>query len=58
MEVDFYNWMFVFLRTSAFLLVLPFFTMANFPVTMRVALSALWVSDRCAGLARRLVTTR
>lgn len=41
MEVDFYNWMFVFLRTSAFLLVLPFFTMANFPVTMRVALSAL-----------------
>jgi len=41
MEIDFYNWMLVFLRVSAFLLVLPFFTMANFPVTMRVALAAL-----------------
>ncbi len=41
MEVDFYNWMLVFLRVSAFLLVLPFFSMANFPVTMRVALGAL-----------------
>jgi flagellar biosynthetic protein FliR len=41
METDFYNWMLVFLRVSAFLLVLPFFTMANFPVTMRVALGAL-----------------
>jgi flagellar biosynthetic protein FliR len=41
MEVDFYNWMLVFLRASAFLLVLPFFTMANFPVTMRVAIGAV-----------------
>ena len=41
MEVDFSNWMLVFLRVSAFLLVLPFFTMANFPVTMRVATGAI-----------------
>jgi flagellar biosynthesis protein FliR len=41
MEVDFYNWMLVFLRLGAFLMVLPFFSMAEFPVTMRVALSAL-----------------
>lgn len=41
MEVDFYNWMLVFLRLGAFLLILPFFSMANFPVTMRVAVSAL-----------------
>jgi flagellar biosynthesis protein FliR len=41
MEADFYNWLMVFLRLSAFLLVLPFFTMANIPVTMRVALCAL-----------------
>lgn len=41
MAADYYNWMFVFLRISAFLLVLPFFTMANFPVTMRVAVGAL-----------------
>jgi flagellar biosynthesis protein FliR len=41
MEVDFYNWMLVFLRASAFLIVLPFFTMANFPVTMRVAVGAV-----------------
>jgi flagellar biosynthetic protein FliR len=41
MEVNFYNWMLVFLRLSAFLFILPFFSMANFPVTMRVALGAL-----------------
>jgi flagellar biosynthetic protein FliR len=41
MEMDYYNWLFVFMRISAFLLVLPFFTMANFPVTLRVALGAL-----------------
>jgi flagellar biosynthetic protein FliR len=41
MEADFYNWLMVFLRLSAFLLALPFFTMANIPVTMRVALCAL-----------------
>src|SRR5262245_6762638 len=41
MELDYYNWLLVFLRVSAFLLVLPFFSAVNFPVTMRVALSAL-----------------
>jgi flagellar biosynthesis protein FliR len=41
MEFEFYNWMLVFLRISAFLLVLPFFTMANFPVAMRVAVGAI-----------------
>lgn len=41
MEVEFYTWMLVFLRVGAFLLALPFFTMANFPVTLRVALAAL-----------------
>ena len=41
MEIDFYNWMLVFMRVGAFLLVLPFFSMTNFPATMRVALSAL-----------------
>jgi flagellar biosynthesis protein FliR len=41
METDFYNWMLVFLRVGAFLMVLPFFSAANFPVTLRVALSAL-----------------
>jgi flagellar biosynthetic protein FliR len=33
--------MLVFMRLSAVLAVLPFFTMANFPVTMRVAIGAL-----------------
>jgi flagellar biosynthetic protein FliR len=41
MEVDYYNWMLVFLRLGAFLLVLPFFSMANFPVMMRISLAAL-----------------
>jgi flagellar biosynthetic protein FliR len=41
MQIDYYNWLLVFLRASAFLLVLPFFSMANFPVTMRVAVGAL-----------------
>jgi flagellar biosynthetic protein FliR len=41
MEVELYSWMLVFLRVSSFLLVLPFFTMANFPVPMRIALGAL-----------------
>jgi len=41
MEIDLYNWMLVFMRVGAFLLVLPFFSMTNFPATMRVALSAL-----------------
>ena len=41
MEIDFYNWMLVFLRLSAFLFVMPFFSMANFPVTMRIAVGVL-----------------
>lgn len=41
MQAEFYNWMLVFLRLGAFLFVLPFFSMVNFPVVMRVALSAL-----------------
>ncbi len=41
MTLDYYNWLLVFLRISAFLLVLPFFSMVNFPASMRVALGAL-----------------
>jgi flagellar biosynthetic protein FliR len=41
MELDIYSWLLVFLRVGAFLLVLPFFSAANFPVQMRVALAAL-----------------
>ncbi|HZL41755.1 MAG TPA: flagellar biosynthetic protein FliR [Verrucomicrobiae bacterium] len=41
MEPNYYNWLLVFLRIGAFLLVLPFFSATNFPVTMRVALAAL-----------------
>jgi flagellar biosynthesis protein FliR len=41
MEFDYYNWLLVFLRVSAFLLVLPFFSATNFPVTARVALAVL-----------------
>jgi flagellar biosynthesis protein FliR len=41
MEFDYYNWLLVFLRVSAFLMVLPFFSATNFPVTARVALAAL-----------------
>jgi flagellar biosynthetic protein FliR len=41
MELDYHNWLLVFLRVSAFLLVLPFFSASNFPVTMRIALAAL-----------------
>lgn len=41
LELDLHVWLLVFLRVSAFLLVLPFFSMANFPVVLRVALSAL-----------------
>jgi flagellar biosynthetic protein FliR len=41
LELDFSNWLLVFLRISAFLLVLPFFSMTNFPVTMRIALAVL-----------------
>jgi flagellar biosynthetic protein FliR len=38
--MDYYNWVLVFLRMSAFLLVLPFFSATNFPIAMRVALGA------------------
>ncbi|MBC8094595.1 MAG: flagellar biosynthetic protein FliR [Akkermansiaceae bacterium] len=41
MDFDYYNWLLVFLRLSAFLLVLPFFSATNFPVAMRIALGAL-----------------
>ncbi len=41
MEMDDYNWMFVFIRVGAFLSVLPFFSAVNFPVRLRVALAAL-----------------
>lgn len=41
MDLDFYNWFLVFIRMGAFLLGLPFFSAANFPVTMRVALAGL-----------------
>lgn len=40
MDLDFHNWLLVFLRVGAFLLVLPFFSATNFPATMRVALAA------------------
>lgn len=41
MELDYHNWLLVFLRISAFLLVLPFFSATNFPVITRVALAAI-----------------
>ncbi len=41
MEIDFYNWFLVFVRLGAFLLALPFFSAANFPAMVRVALAAL-----------------
>ncbi len=41
MDLDFYNWLLVFIRLGAFLLALPFFSAVNFPATLRVALAAL-----------------
>ena len=41
LQLEYYNWLLVFMRISAFLLVLPFFSATNFPVMMRIALSAL-----------------
>jgi len=41
MELDFYNWFLVFVRLGAFASVLPFFSAANFPAMLRVALVAL-----------------
>jgi len=41
MDIDFYNWMLVFVRVGAFLLALPFFSAVNFPIMMRIALAAL-----------------
>jgi flagellar biosynthetic protein FliR len=40
-NLDFYNWLLVFIRLGAFLLALPFFSAVNFPATLRVALAAL-----------------
>jgi flagellar biosynthesis protein FliR len=41
MQLDFQNWLLVFLRVGSFFLVLPFFSVANFPIRLRVALAAL-----------------
>jgi flagellar biosynthesis protein FliR len=41
MEPNLHNWLLIFLRVSAFLLVLPFFSAVNFPPQIRVALAAL-----------------
>jgi flagellar biosynthetic protein FliR len=41
MEVELQNWMFAFVRASAFLLVLPVFSAANVPVVVRIALAAM-----------------
>lgn len=41
MDWNYNNWMLVFVRASAFLSILPIFTMLNVPVQMRVALGAL-----------------
>jgi flagellar biosynthetic protein FliR len=41
MELDFYNWFLVFVRLGAFLVVLPFFSAANIPAMLRVAMAAL-----------------
>jgi flagellar biosynthetic protein FliR len=41
MDFDYYNTLLVFMRVSAFLLVLPFFSTTNFPHPMRIALSVL-----------------
>jgi flagellar biosynthetic protein FliR len=41
MNLDFYSWFLVFVRLGSFLLALPFFSAANFPVMLRLALTAL-----------------
>jgi flagellar biosynthesis protein FliR len=41
MDFDYHSWLLVFLRLSAFLFVLPFFSAANFPVALRIALGVL-----------------
>ena len=41
MDGELNNWMFVFVRASAFMAILPIFTMLNVPVQTRVALAAL-----------------
>lgn len=41
MPLDIHNWLLVFVRTGAFLTVVPFFSAINFPVRTRVALAAL-----------------
>ena len=41
MDIDYFNWMLVFMRVSAFLYVLPFFSTVNFPHALRIALGAI-----------------
>lgn len=41
MDFDYYNTLLVFMRISAFLFVLPFFSAVNFPHTLRIALGVL-----------------
>ena len=41
MDGDFTNWLLVFVRASAFLSILPIFTMLNIPVQVRVAFAAM-----------------
>lgn len=41
MNFDYYNSLLVFMRISAFLMVLPFFSTVNFPHALRIALSLL-----------------
>jgi flagellar biosynthetic protein FliR len=52
MEIDYYNWLLVFLRLSAFLVVMPFFSATNFPKVMRIALGALMALLLIPGLPR------
>lgn len=41
MDLELQNWVFAFVRASAFLLVLPVFSSANVPVLLRTALAAI-----------------
>ncbi|MBI5386132.1 MAG: flagellar biosynthetic protein FliR [Verrucomicrobia bacterium] len=41
MPFDLHNWVFVFIRTGGFLLMLPIFSAANIPVRLRVGLAAM-----------------
>jgi flagellar biosynthesis protein FliR len=50
-DIDYYNWAMVFVRMSSFMLLLPFFSATNFPVTMRIALGAFSALLISPGLA-------